>query len=142
MDKVLQPFDIVSSPYVSLDGSVKAFRNGDTQKGLFMVIAVDYDNVTCAKITSQNNGIYLNQSVPLLKSANFFLKADSFVQLNKLHTLAVSSCTYLGYIDKASRYDIYKIANGYFTSLSRNLRRFCPSRNRYVSPNKIMKGGK
>lgn len=137
MDKILQPFDIVSSPYVSLDGSVKVFKNGDVQKGLFMVIAVDYDNVTCAKITSQNNEAYLNQSVPLLKSANFFLRADSFVQLNKLHTLSTSSCTYIGYVDKPSRYAIYKIASGYLTSLSQNLRRFCnPPRKRYVSPNK------
>ena len=137
MDRGLQPFDIISAPYVSLDGSVKVFENGDVQKGLFMVVAVDYDNVTCCKITSQNNEAYLNQSVPLLKSANHFLRADSFVQLNKLHTLSVSSCTRLGYVDKPSRYSIFKIMSGYLTSLAANLKRFCnPPRKKYVSPNR------
>jgi hypothetical protein len=138
VNKILKPFDIVSAPYVSLDGSLKTFKDGDLQKGLFMVIAVDYDNVTCAKITSQNNEVYLNQSVSISKAEAPFLRTDSFVQLNKLHTLSVKSCTYLGYIGKSSRLSIYEVASGYFATLSSNLKRFCSSYvKRYKSPNRL-----
>lgn len=137
MDRVLKPFDIISAPYVSLDGSVKAFDNGEPQRGLFMVLAVDYDNITCAKITSQDNEAYLAHSFCLTKAANYFLRTDSYVQLDKLHTLSVSSVSYIGYADKPSRYSIYKILSGYLTSLAQNVKRFCdPPRKRYVSPNR------
>jgi len=137
MDRVLKPFDIISAPYVSLNGSVKVFENGDLQRGLFMVLAVDYDNITCVKITSQDNEEYLSHSVRLTKAANYFLRADSYVQLDKLHTLSVESATYLGYVDKPSRYPIYKILSGYLTSVAQNVKRFCdPPRRKYVSPNR------
>lgn len=137
MVKALKPFDIISAPYIDLDGNVKVFDNGEPQRGLFMVLAVDYDNITCVKITSQYNEAYLTHSVMLSKAANFFLKADSYVQLDKLHTLSVSSATYVGYADKPSRYMIYKILSGYLTSLAENVKRFCdPPKRRYVSPNR------
>ena len=137
MDKALKPFDIISAPYVSLNGNIKVFDNGDVQRGLFMVLAVDYGNITCAKITSQDNEAYLSHSVLLSKAANHFLRTDSYVQLDKLHTLSVSSANYIGYADKPSRYAIYKILSGYLTSLAQNVRRFCdPPRKRYVSPNR------
>lgn len=136
-DRVLLPFDIISAPYVALDGNVKVFGDGEPQKGLFMVLAVDYDNITCAKITSQRNDAYLSHSVLLTKAANKFLRTDSYLQLDKLHTLSVSSATYLGYADKPSRYAIYKVLNGYLTSLALNVKRFCnPPRRGYVSPNR------
>ena len=137
MDRVLKPFDIISAPYVSLDGSIKAFDNGEPQRGLFMVLAVDYDNITCVKITSQDNNAYLAHSVCLTKAANYFLRTDSYVQLDKLHTLSVSSASYIGYADKPSRYPIYKILSGYLTGLAQNVKRFCdPPRRKYVSPNR------
>lgn len=137
MVKALKPFDIISAPYIDLDGNVKVFDNGEPQRGLFMVLAVDYDNITCVKITSQYNEAYLTHSVMLSKAANFFLKTDSYVQLDKLHTLSVSSATYVGYADKPSRYMIYKILSGYLTSLAENVKRFCdPPKRRYVSPNR------
>lgn len=137
MDRVFKPFDIISSPYVSVDGSLKTFNSGDTQRGLFLVLAVDYDCITCAKITSNDNPMYLSHSVMLNKSANHFLRTDSYVQLDKLHTLSVSSANYIGYADKPSRYSIYQILNGYLTSLAENVKRFCGSpRKRYVSPNR------
>lgn len=137
MDKVLMPFDIISAPYVSLDGNVKAFDNGEPQRGLFMVLAVDYNNITCAKITSQDNEAYLAHSYCLTKAANYFLRTDSYVQLDKLHTLSVSSATYVGYADKPSRYYIYKILSGYLTSLAQSVKRFAnPPKKQYVSPNR------
>lgn len=137
MVKALKPFDIISAPYIDLGGNVKVFDNGEPQRGLFMVLAVDYDNITCVKITSQYNEAYLTHSVMLSKAANFFLKTDSYVQLDKLHTLSVSSATYVGYADKPSRYMIYKILSGYLTSLAENVKRFCdPPKRRYVSPNR------
>lgn len=137
MEKVLKPFDIISAPYVSLDGDIKVYENGDPQRGLFMVLAVDYDNITCAKITSQNNEAYLAHGYCLTKAANYFLRTDSYVQLDKLHTLSVSSASFVGYVDKPSRYFIYKILSGYLTSLAQNVKRFCdPPRRKYVSPNR------
>lgn len=133
---ILKPFDIISSPYTSLDGSVKVFDNGDIQKGLFMVLAVDYDNITCAKITSQNNVEHLGHSVALTKSANFFLKTDSYVQLDKLHTLSAKHSDYIGYADKPSRYAIYKVLSGYLIGLANNVKRFCDPVRKYVSPNR------
>jgi len=137
MVKALKPFDIISAPYVDLDGNVKAFDNGEPQRGLFMVLAVDYDNLTCVKITSQYNEAYLTHSCMLTKAANYFLKADSYVQLDKIHTLSVSSASYVGYVDKPSRFMIYKILSGYLTSLAENVKRFCdPPKRKYVSPNR------
>ena len=136
MDKVLKPFDVVSSPYCDLNGNIKSFENGEIQRGLFMVLAVDYDNITCAKITSQENEMYLNHSVILTKAANYFLRTDSYVQLDKLHTLSVHNANYIGYVDKPSRYSIYKILDGYLAGLALNVKRFCnPPRKKYVSPN-------
>lgn len=138
MDRVLKPFDIISAPYVSLDGSIKVFADGEPQRGLFMVLAVDYDNITCAKITSQDNEAYLANSYCLTKAANYFLRTDSYVQFDKLHTLSVSSATYIGYADKPSRYPMYRILSGYLTGLVQNLKRFCnPPRKKYVSPNRF-----
>lgn len=136
MNRVLKPFDIISAPYVSLTGDVKVFESGNPQRGLFMVLAVDYDNITCAKITSQDNDAYLAHSYCLTKAANYFLRTDSYVQLDKLHTLSVSSATYIGYADKPSRYAIYNILNGYLTSLAENVKRFCNPPRKYVSPNR------
>ena len=137
MDKALKPFDIISAPYVSLDGNIKTYKNGRPQHALFMVLAVDYDNITCAKITSQNNEAYLAHSVMLSKAANYFLQTDSYVQLDKIHTLSVESASYVGYADVPSRYPIYQVLSGFFASVSQNLKRFCePPRKKYTSPNK------
>lgn len=137
MVKALKPFDIISAPYVDLEGNIKSFDNGEPQRGLFMVLAVDYDNVTCVKITSQYNEAYLAHSCMLTKAANFFLKTDSYVQLDKLHTLSVESVNYVGYADKPSRFTIYKMLDGYLTSLAENVKRFCdPPKRKYVSPNR------
>ena len=137
MDKILKPFDIISSPYVSLDGSLKTGSDGELQRGLFMVLAVDYDNVTCVKVTSQQNVEYLGHSFMISKAANPFLKVDSYVQLDKLHTIFFSSATFVGYVDKPSRYEIYLILNGFLTNLAENVRRFCcPPKSGYVSPNR------
>ncbi len=138
MGRVLKPFDVISAPYVSLDGSIKEYADGVPQRALFMVLAVDYDNVTAVKITSQNNKEYLNHSYMITKSSNFFLKTDSYIQLDKFHTLSVECASYLGYVDKPSRYSIYKILDGYLTNLSSNVKRFVDPirRNSYVSPNR------
>ncbi len=136
VQKTLMPFDLVSCPYVSLDGDVKRFANGDEQRGLFMVIAVDYNNMICAKVTSQSDNMYLNNSVVLTKAANYFLRTDSYVQLDKLHTLSVNSATRIGYVDKPSRYSIYKVLSGYLATLSTGLKRFANPPRKYVSPNR------
>lgn len=136
-NKVLRPFDVVSAPYTSFDGSIKTNPDGTTQFALFMVLSLDYDNITCAKITSWNNPLYLNNSFRLFKAANPFLRIDSYVQLDKIHTLSVETCRFIGYVDKPSRYSIYKIVSGYLTNLAENLKRFCPVQSEdYVSPNR------
>lgn len=135
MVRVYKPFDIVTSSYLSLDGTIKTFANGDIQKGLFMVLANDYGNLTCAKITSQENCAFLTHSVLLTKSANYFLKTDSYVQLDKLHTLSANNVSYLGYADKPSRESICKTLDGYLNLLSQNVHRFSNPVRRYVSPN-------
>ena len=135
MYKTLKPFDIVTSPYVSINGTTKRFENGDVQKGLFLVLAVDYFGITCAKITSQSNSLYLTHSVILYKYTNPFLRTDSYVQLDKLHTLSAETATYVGFVDKAARLTICNTLEGYFSSVTQNLRRFCVPHNGYISPN-------
>lgn len=134
MERVLRPFDVIVSPYVSLTGDVKENPDGNKQKALFMVLAVDYDNITCAKITSQDNGPYLAHSFALAKATHWFLRTDSYVQLDKLHTLSTSSVEFLGYIHPSCRVSIYNILNVYLTSLAENVKRFCKIKT-YVSPN-------
>ena len=138
MDKVLKPFDIISSPYVSLSGDVKVYEDGGIQRGLFMVLAVDYDNITCCKITSQKNDAYLTNSVLITKSANPFLRADSYIQLDKLHTLFAGSANYLGYVDKPSRSHICDVFVEYLNGLADSVIRFSnpPLKKQYVSPNR------
>lgn len=134
--RILKPFDIVSAPYVSLDGSVKTFPDGTLQRGLFMVLAVDYDNITCVKVTSQRNEEYLGHSFLLQKAAHPFLKTDSYVQLDKLHTIFVSSANFVGSVEKSFRYEIFLILKSFLTVLADSLRRFCPPpSDGYVSPN-------
>ena len=138
MVKALKPFDIISAPYIDLDGNVKVFDNGEPQRGLFMVLAVDYDNITCCKITSQTNDAYLTNSVLITKSANSFLRADSYIQLDKLHTLFAGSANYLGYVDKPSRSHICDVFVEYLNGLADSVIRFSnpPLKKQYVSPNR------
>ena len=105
----LKPFTIVSAPYIDLEGNVKRFNNGDIQRGLFMIARVDvYGNVLAFKITSQYNRFINEYTYSLSQSSHTFLKTDSFIQLDKWHTLFANECTILGEVMPSLRMAILR----------------------------------
>ena len=107
--KTLKPFTVVSAPYIDLKGDLKRFPNGDIQRGLFMIARIDETgNVLAFKITSQRSR-YINEfTYTISASSHTFLRADSYVQLDKWHTLDVNECTYIGEIKSSLRMAILR----------------------------------
>ena len=135
INKILKPFSIVTAPYTDLTGEVKSFFNGDIQKGLFLVLrADDNGNVLAAKITSQSSP-FLNRYCHLLTQYDHsFLKADSYVQLDKLHTLANSECTVLGTVHYKVRESLINKFNSITHAITNALKDNLSFKN-YSSPN-------
>ena len=135
----LRPFMIVSAPYVDLEGNIKTFNNGDTQKGLFMVARVDENNnVLAFKITSQRSK-FINDFTYLISFRSHpFLRTDSFVQLDKWHTLAASECSIIGAIIPSLRMAILRKFDLIMRTVDNCLKNNMSWEDtRYVSPNKV-----
>lgn len=133
---LLQTFDIVTSPYVDLNGNVKSFSNGDVQRALFMVIAVDNGNVLACKITSQDT--YHNSpdfTYTLRRESHPFLRAESYIQITKPHTLNVSSCTKVGEVANFCRPHILNQMSLFFNTLIK-IAKLQVSIQAYESPNR------
>jgi hypothetical protein len=123
--RFFQVFDIVTTQYYSL--------NGNPKTGIFLVLDVSKGNLLCAKLTSQYDVRFLQHSVLLLQRTNPFLECDSYIQLDKLNTLNVKNCSYLGRVAPVVRKQIKdgfnKFANDVLYNLYLNLG--IP----YISPN-------
>jgi hypothetical protein len=105
----IKPFSIVSSPYIDLTGDFKKFPNGDIQRGLFMVARIDEaGNVLAFKITSQRNRFINDFTYNIPYNSHPFLRTDSFVQLDKWHTLNLNECTYIGDVKPSLRMAILR----------------------------------
>ena len=126
MIRSLKVFDIVSSSYPSLDGTLK--------EGLFLVLNVSKGNMLCAKITSQFDSRYMNYAVLVYQRTNPFLQCDSYIQLDKLLTLNSNRCAKIGSLAPVIRPDVKNVFNrmllDILTSLNKNIRQV------YRSPNK------
>jgi len=133
--ETLKPFDIISAPYIDLDGNVKAFTNGHKQKGLFMVIAVDKGNVIGCKITSQST-IHSTPDFTYTLSieSHSFLKATSYIQLTKPHTLNYYACQKIGEVAAVCRQGLLKQFKLFSDTLLNILSTEVPVQ-KYVSPN-------
>ena len=90
----IAPFDIVTSPYVDINGTRKI--------GLFLVIYTeqrdpnDFNNrnVTGLKLTSKD--LYANMYRTLVTGEDLpCLTSDSYIYANKLSTLLVSHCRFV-----------------------------------------------
>ena len=105
----LRPFMIVSAPYVDLEGNIKRFPSGDTQRGLFMVARVDDDdNVLAFKITSQRSKFINEYTYFISCRTHAFLRTDSYIQLDKWHTLDAKECAIVGNITRSLRMAILR----------------------------------
>lgn len=105
----VKPFMVVSAPYTDLEGKLKRFPNGDVQRGLFMVARADDEgNVLAFKITSQYSKHINDFCYVLAYKTHPFLRTDSFVQLDKWHTLDVNECDILGVISPSLRMAILR----------------------------------
>jgi hypothetical protein len=143
INNLIKPFAIVAAPYVDLEGQIKVFPTGETQRGLFLVLKVDdNDNVLAVKITSQNK--YISEFCYTLRKANHpFLMCDSNVQFDKWHTLALSSCTFLGYVDYNLRFPLLRRLDSITRAIDSTLKdniviqpASLSYTSSYVSPNK------
>jgi len=95
----IRPFMIVSAPYIDLEGKPKTFDNGSLQRALFLVARVDENNnVLAFKITSQKSKFINEYTYYISSRTHQFLRADSWVQFDKWHTLALSECMIVGSI--------------------------------------------
>lgn len=138
----MKPFDIVSAPYTDLNGETKRFATGEVQKGLFLVISNDMQgNVLACKITSQYNKFITKYCYTLTKSTHEFLQADSYVQLNKWHTLDVNKCKYIGSVLNSLRLGLLKqydiIIRDLDIGLKDNIHMLPTTPSNYVSPNRL-----
>lgn len=105
----VRPFMIVSAPYVDLEGNIKRFPNGTIQRGLFMVARVDGNhNVLAFKLTSQVSKFINEYTYRISAKSHPFLKTDSFIQLDKWHTLSLSECSIVGVIKPSLRMAILR----------------------------------
>lgn len=137
MFEVLKPFDIVSSHYVDLEGNIKTYSSGKPQKALFLVLAVDKGNVIACKITSQDTRYNTPEfTYTLSKETHEFLKADSYIQITKPHTLYAYNCNKVGVVAAFCRPAILKKIQLFFKTLSDVVSIECPMTS-YVSPNKV-----
>ena len=134
MIETLKPFDVIASKYVDLNGELKTYYNGKPQKALFLVIAVDNGNVICCKITSQDT-VYNHPdfTYTLRKESHSFLQIDSFIQLTKIQTLYVSSCTKVGEVCMFCRPAILNKFTSLFKTLLNIVSLHVPLS--YISPN-------
>lgn len=133
----LRPFMIVSSPYVDLEGNVKTFPSGDIQRALFMVARVDDNgNVLAFKITSQRSK-FINEYTYLISTKSHpFLRADSYIQLDKWHTLAASECAIVGKISPSLRMAILRKYDLITREVDTCLKNHMPWEEvKYTSPN-------
>lgn len=133
--ETLKPFDIISAPYIDLDGNVKAFTNGRKQNGLFLVLAIDKGNVIGCKITSQST--FHNTpdfTYTLNVESHPFLKATSYIQLTKPHTLNYYACQKIGEVAAFCRPGIFKQFRLFADTLSKILSTEMPVQ-KYTSPN-------
>lgn len=121
----INPYDVVQTSYLSLDKTIK--------NGLFVVLSVDKTNAVCAKLTSQHDSKYLDFSVELLVRTNPFLNADSYIQLNKLHTFSVEALSYLGTVAPVIRPQIKVVFNRFAYAVVQDLN--SRAKFNYRSPN-------
>lgn len=135
----IRPFMVVSAPYTDLTGQIKTFKNGAPQRGLFLVARVDATNhVLAFKITSQNNNFINEFTYILPQSKHPFLKADSYVQFDKWHTLNTSNCVIVGSVNPSYRMAFLRkwdlISREIDKSLKDNIS--LVNNTHYTSPNK------
>lgn len=132
----LNAFDIVTAPYTDLDGNVKTYANGDVQKALFMVLAEDNGNVLGCKLTSQDSIYNIPDFTYTLRpETHTFLKAQSHIQLTKIHTLNVFSCTKIGEVAPFCRPHILNQLKLFFNTLIK-IAELQVNTSTYESPNK------
>lgn len=135
----IKAFSIVSAPYVDLTGHIKTFPSGITQPGLFMVARVDDDgNVLAFKITSQRSKFINDYTYSISASSHPFLRADSYVQLDKWHTLDINSCVYIGEVKPSLRMAILRKYDLINRDIDKSLKDNMPWESlssRYTSPN-------
>lgn len=124
--RLFKPFDVVSSSYPSLDGTLKT--------GLFVVLYNEQGNCLCAKVTSQFDSRFMHYAVLVLQRTNPFLQCDSYVQLDKLITLNVASCECIGQLAPIVRRSIKDVLNRFHYDVLQKLNENMKSK--YRSPNK------
>lgn len=122
----LKPFDVVSSSYPSLDGTLKT--------GLFIVLYNEQGNCLCAKVTSQFDSRFMHHAVLVLQRTNPFLQCDSYVQLDKLITLNAATCDCIGQLAPIVRRSVKDVLNRFHYDVLQKLNENIISR--YRSPNK------
>lgn len=130
---MLEPFDIINSPYTDLNGHLKTKANGSIECGLFLVVSINRDNtVTACKITSnKNNGDhYYNMMIDQI--SHLFLETNSYIQCDKIHILNVACCKKLGALHMTKRRQFIKIYKSAFSNTLKYLESYAP---RYSSPN-------
>jgi hypothetical protein len=134
----LRPFMIVSAPYIDLEVNIKRYPSGIPQRGLFMVARVDCNNnVLAFKVTSQQSK-FINEYTYLISVKHHpFLKADSYVQLDKWHTLSTSECAIVGNVIPSLRMAILRKYDLITRDVDKSLKdNMSWGDTIYVSPNK------
>ena len=134
----IKPFSIVSAPYTDLTGSVKTFASGVVQRGLFLVFREDeLGNLLACKLTSQLDSKFLNEFCFVLSSKQHpFLRTDSAVQCDKIHTLFANNCTVLGQVHPGYRLAILRKLDKVLFSVDNSLKDNIKFSTTYSSPNR------
>ena len=130
---LIQPFDIVTTPYRDFNGCIKTNPDLTVQYGLFMVLSVYKDNtVVACKITS--NPRYADSfSVFLPKDLHPNLKTDSYLQISKPQCFFLSNLRYLCSVHASIRREVSEKLHVISSSWYSNLLSLTPL---YHSPNK------
>jgi len=141
-------FDIVTAPYVDLNGYPKMNQDGTPQRGLFFVVRVDDNVLQCFKITSQES--FVNDfSYRLGKDRVPFLLASSYVLFDRWICVFRDQVDVLGSVPHSLRMALLRRFDRAIREVDTSLKDNMPFeelrsrvQQEYVSPNAVRKGGK
>lgn len=131
---------VVSTPYTTFDGTVSTLKDGNLQAGLFVILHLNDDKRTAIAAKLSSNMFIQSSSVVFIPQVDCpFLRTNSLLYLDKLHTVALDKCTVIGNVTNTEIYNnIYTHVRNLGHTLVNDLKSVAPiTDTKYKSPNKI-----
>lgn len=142
--KLINILSVVSTPYTTFDGNISTMKDGNIQSGLFVILHLNDDKRTAIAAKLSSNMFIQSASVVFIPQVDCpFLRTNSLLYIDKLHTLALDKCTFIGNITNTEIYNnIYTHVRNLGYTLVHDLKTVSITNDtKYKSPNKFIQGG-